>query len=259
MMSPKRSSKASAYSELMRRAYQTAFHIQGGINNLFFLAYLEESALFRRKDGRHRGSMWPGSLPEKRELRNSELRQKPHTGPRSSVVRRVSKDLISNDEAEISEVVRRRLFEDIGSDRVRKTICKTYADKCFDRHAQLPPEWTAVDSAAIEAKAREYLRGRFKVCYPLHPATLSVFQRKWQALSQYQQTRGALAMLAQWISWTYRTGFTEARREPLITLGSAPLELPEVDTTSIVEFVSRYADRMEVISYGLDENSLKLK
>ena len=34
-------------------------------------------------------------------------------------------------------------------------------------------------------------------------------------------------MLAQWISWAYRTGFTEARREPLITLGSAPLEVSE--------------------------------
>jgi len=34
-------------------------------------------------------------------------------------------------------------------------------------------------------------------------------------------------MLAQWISWAYRTGFAEARREPLITLGSAPLDVPE--------------------------------
>jgi hypothetical protein len=145
----------------------------------------------------------------------------------TKVVRRVAKDLIANDETEISEVVRRRLFEDIGSDRVRKNVAKTYADWCFERRAQLPPEWTAVDSAATEAKAREYLRSRFEVCYPFHPATLSVFQRKWQALSQYQQTRGTLAMLAQWISWAYRTGFTEARREPLITLGSAPLEVPE--------------------------------
>jgi len=145
----------------------------------------------------------------------------------TKVVRRVAKDLIANDETEISEVVRRRLFEDIGSERIRKAVCKTYADWCFERRAQLPPEWTAVDSAATESKAREYLRGRFEVCYPFHPATLSVFQRKWQALSQYQQTRGTLAMLAQWISWAYRTGFTEARREPLITLGSAPLEVPE--------------------------------
>jgi len=145
----------------------------------------------------------------------------------TKVVRRVAKDLIANDETEISEVIRRRLFEDIGSDRIRKSIAGAYADWCFERRAQLPPEWTAVDSATTEAKAREYLRGRFEVCFPFHPATLSVFQRKWQALSQYQQTRGTLAMLAQWISWAYRTGFTEARREPLITLGSAPLEVPE--------------------------------
>ncbi|HOE31194.1 MAG TPA: DUF499 domain-containing protein [Planctomycetota bacterium] len=145
----------------------------------------------------------------------------------TKVVRRVAKDLIANDETEISEVVRRRLFEDIGSDRMRKSVAKTYAAWCFERRAQLPPEWTAVDTATTEAKAREYLSGRFEVCYPFHPATLSVFQRKWQALTQYQQTRGTLAMLAQWISWAYRTGFTEARREPLITLGSAPLDVAE--------------------------------
>jgi uncharacterized protein DUF499 len=145
----------------------------------------------------------------------------------TKVVRRVAKDLIANDESEISEVIRRRLFEDIGSDRIRKNVAKAYADWCFEKRAQLPPEWTAVDTAATEAKSREYLRSRFETCYPFHPATLSVFQRKWQALQQYQQTRGTLAMLAQWVSWTYREGYERARREPLITLGSAPLEVPE--------------------------------
>lgn len=144
-------------------------------------------------------------------------------GKITKVVRRVSKDLIVNDEAEIAEVVRRRLFEDLGNERVRKSVAKVYADWCFERRAQLPPEWTAVDTAATEAKARDYLRSRFEACYPFHPAALSVFQRKWQTLQQYQQTRGTLAMLAQWVAWAYRTGFTEARKEPLITLGSAPL------------------------------------
>jgi hypothetical protein len=143
----------------------------------------------------------------------------------TKVVRRVAKDLIANDESEISEVIRRRLFEDLGSDRIRKTVAKVYADWCFEKRAQLPPEWTAVDTTATEAKAREYLRSRFETCYPFHPATLSVFQRKWQALQQYQQTRGTLAMLAQWVSWTFREGYEQARREPLITLGSAPLEV----------------------------------
>jgi hypothetical protein len=144
----------------------------------------------------------------------------------SKVVRRVAKDLIANDETEISEVVRRRLFEDLGSEKIRKNVAKAYGDWCFERRAQLPPEWTAVDSAATEAKAREFLQRRFEACYPFHPATLSVFQRKWQALPQYQQTRGTLAMLAQWISIAAQESFRKARTEPLITLGSAPLAEP---------------------------------
>lgn len=145
----------------------------------------------------------------------------------TKVVKRVAKDLIANDETEISEVVRRRLFEDLGSEKVRKAVAKAYADWCFERRAQLPSEWTAVDTATTDAKSRDFLRSRFEACYPFHPATLSVFQRKWQALPQYQQTRGTLAMLAQWISWAYRDAYQRARREPLITLGSAPLEVSD--------------------------------
>lgn len=149
----------------------------------------------------------------------------------TKVVKRVAKDLISNDEAEISEVVRRRLFEDLGNEKVRKAVSKGYADWCFERRAQLPPEWTAVDTATTEAKSKEFLRQRFESCYPFHPSTLSVFQRKWQPLPQYQQTRGTLAMLAQWISWAYHDGFQQARREPLITIGSAPLQVSEFRAT----------------------------
>src|SRR6266540_3415314 len=38
----------------------------------------------------------------------------------TKVVRRVAKDLIANDEAEIGEVIRRRLFEDLGNEKTRK-------------------------------------------------------------------------------------------------------------------------------------------
>ncbi len=145
----------------------------------------------------------------------------------TKVVRRVARDLIANDESEISEVVRRRLFEDLGRQRIRDRVARSYADWCFERTARLPPEWLAVDTATTEDRAKEFLRGRFEACYPFHPATLSVFQRKWQALPQFQQTRGALAMLAQWISWASREQFRQARTEPLITLGSAPLDVPE--------------------------------
>jgi hypothetical protein len=143
------------------------------------------------------------------------------------IVGAVAKQLIANDETEISEVVRRRLFDNLGSERIQKNVAKIHADWCFERRAQLPSEWTAVDTTATEAKARDFLQTRFETCYPFHPSTLSVFQRKWQTLPQYQQTRGTLAMLAQWISLALREGYQKARREPLITLGSAPLDVPE--------------------------------
>ncbi len=145
------------------------------------------------------------------------------------VVRRVAKDLIVNDEGEIAEVIRRRLFDDLNAEqeKQRKKVAKTYAAWCFQRRAQLPPEWTAVDTAATEAKAIEFLQGRFEACYPFHPTTISVFQRKWQTVSQYQQTRGTLAMLAQWVSRVLVKGVMKARTEPLITLGWAPLDTNE--------------------------------
>ena len=145
----------------------------------------------------------------------------------TKVVRRVARDLIANDEAEIGDVVRRRLFEDLGDERVRSRISKACADWCFERTARLPSEWMTVDSTATEAKARERLSRRFEACYPFHPSTLSVFRRKWSALAQFQQTRGTLAMLAQWVSWAARRQFQQARTEALITLGSAPLDVPE--------------------------------
>ena len=145
----------------------------------------------------------------------------------TKVVRRVARDLIAIDESEISEVVRRRLFEDLGSERVRQSVARAYADWCFERTARLPSEWTAVDSATTGSKAQDFLRKRFESSYPFHPSTLSVFQRKWRALPQFQQTRGALAMLAQWISWAAQDQFRHAHTEPLITLGSAPLDVPE--------------------------------
>ena len=145
----------------------------------------------------------------------------------TKVVRRVALDLIANDESEISEVVRRRIFEDLGGERTRKAVSRAYADWCFERSERLPSEWTSIDTATRSGRGREYLRSRFEACYPFHPATLSVFQRKWRALPQFQQTRGALAMLAQWISWASSEQFRQARTEPLITLGSAPLHVDE--------------------------------
>ena len=146
----------------------------------------------------------------------------------TKVVRRVARDLIANDESEISEVVRRRLFEDLGNERIRKRVAKTYADWCFERTARLPSEWLAVDTATTETKAREFLRDRFEACYPFHPATPFRLPKKVACTRPVSADPwGALPMLAQWISWAAREHFQKARTEPLITLGSAPLDVSE--------------------------------
>ena len=157
----------------------------------------------------------------------------------TKVVNRVAQDLIANDESEISEVVRRRLFEDLGNPRVHQRVARAYADWCFDRSARLPSEWTTVDTATNDTRARDHLRRRFEACYPFHPATLSVFQRKWSPLPQFQKTRGSLAMLAQWISSASGEQFRQARNEPLITLGSAPLHIPSFRETVLSQLGQR--------------------
>jgi hypothetical protein len=53
---------------------------------------------------------------------------------------------------------------------------------------------------------------------------LSVFERKWQTLPRFQRTRGVLRLLALWVSRAYRDGFQGAHKDPLIGLGTAPLD-----------------------------------
>jgi hypothetical protein len=54
--------------------------------------------------------------------------------------------------------------------------------------------------------------------------TLLVFERKWQALPRFQRTRGILRLLALWVSRAYVDGFKGAHRDPLVGLGTAPLD-----------------------------------
>jgi hypothetical protein len=55
---------------------------------------------------------------------------------------------------------------------------------------------------------------------------LSVFERKWQTLPRFQRTRGVLRLLALWVARAYQEGFQGAHKDPLIGLGTAPLDDP---------------------------------
>jgi len=128
---------------------------------------------------------------------------------------RLGKAMIMSAESETSEIIRRRLFEWGGLPDDAKKTAEAYADWVQDHRTQVP-NWFPVDQA----------KDAFAATYPFHPTLLSVFERKWQALPRFQQTRGILRLLALWVSNAYQAGFKGAHKDPLIGTGTAPLDDP---------------------------------
>jgi hypothetical protein len=131
------------------------------------------------------------------------------------VLDRLGKPVIMSSEGETSEIIRRRLFEWGGLPDEARKAASEYADWVLE-HRQQIPNWFPADNA----------RELFEATYPFHPMVISVFERKWQALPRFQRTRGVLRLLALWVSYAYQSGFKGALKDPVITLGSAPLEDP---------------------------------
>jgi hypothetical protein len=139
------------------------------------------------------------------------------------VLDRLGKAIVMSSDAEISEIIRRRLFEwderavtsegKVMLPKEALETCVEYADWVVEHRQQLPSQFN-VDGA----------RDSFIATYPFHPAVISVFERKWQALPRFQQTRGVLRLLALWVSRAYQEGFKGAHKDAMIGLGTAPLD-----------------------------------
>lgn len=134
---------------------------------------------------------------------------------------RVSKPVAIASETEVSEIIRRRLFEwdrsAIDQDgrmilnADAKIVCKAYA------------QWVVQYRNLLSEFPFDSAQQEFEAAYPFHPAVFSLFQRKWRSLPQFQQTRGILKLLAQWVSEVYTESYRRSYRDPLIGLGTAPL------------------------------------
>jgi len=128
---------------------------------------------------------------------------------------RLGKAVIMAAEKDVSEIIRRRLFEWGGLPPEARKVAAAYA-RWIREHRDMLPKWFPVDNAEKEIEAS----------YPFHPTVLSVFERKWQSLPRFQKTRGVLRMLALWVARAYQDGYRGAHKDPLICLGTAPLEDP---------------------------------
>lgn len=132
------------------------------------------------------------------------------------LLERLSKPVVMSVENETSEIIRRRLFEWGGAiPEEGRRVVGAFSDWAVENRAFLG------DGDASQAHER------FEAAYPFHPAVLSVFERKWQSLPSFQRTRGVLRLLALWVSKSYQEGYRKTHPDPLIGLGTAPLDDPD--------------------------------
>jgi hypothetical protein len=108
-------------------------------------------------------------------------------------VARVGKDTEPVDKEEIFEVIRRRLFDDLGDESAMKATVNAYADLYRDLGTAVP----------MQATRTEYKQRLFK-SYPFHPELVDLFRLRWASNHNFQRTRGVLRLLAAIVSDLYQ-------------------------------------------------------
>ncbi len=106
---------------------------------------------------------------------------------------RVGADTKPVADEEIFEVIRRRLFEDLGSqDVIDATVNKYFA------------LYNELKSEVPEYASRSEYKERIKKSYPFHPELIDVFRIKWASNHNFQRTRGVLRLLASIVTDLWR-------------------------------------------------------
>lgn len=196
--------------------YMSTYRDRGHHNKMYnFLQALSETVRGRTN------AVLVGSIPAS-ELAYTD-RDNADQQRLKNLLDRVGKAVILSVEAETSEIIRRRLFEwderAVTSDgrvllhKDAHDTCKAYAEWVQEHRQQLP-----------NLVNPDLARDQFLAAYPFHPMVLSVFERKWQTLPRFQQTRGILRLLALWVSKAYQDGYKGANKDSLVAMGTAPLE-----------------------------------
>lgn len=98
---------------------------------------------------------------------------------------RVGADTRPVADEEIFEVIRRRLFEDLGDDDQIEKVISGYASMYQSLFTELP-------GFAVKSNYKEKLRK----AYPFHPELIDMFRIHWASHHDFQRTRGVLRLLA---------------------------------------------------------------
>lgn len=93
---------------------------------------------------------------------------------------------------EIYEVIRKRLFENLGDEKVHKEVAQWY----FSLYHELR------DDVPSEVRSTEY-RNKIERAYPFHPELIDILYERWGSFPTFQRTRGVLRLLAEVIGELY--------------------------------------------------------
>lgn len=129
------------------------------------------------------------TLPASVEEVGSTAQAQQILGSLESRVRRIGADTKPVADEEIYEVIRRRLFEDIGDSAQIEAVASKYMQTFQENWMEMP----------AHATKSEY-KEKIKKSYPFHPELIDVFRIRWASNHDFQRTRGVLRLLAAIIS-----------------------------------------------------------
>ncbi len=120
---------------------------------------------------------------------------------------RVGQDTKPVEGDEIFEVIRRRLFEDLGDPvEIEKVVSHYYEFyKTLDFNHEIP-----------QHAARLAYKERIRKAYPFHPELIDIFENKWASHSDFQRTRGVLRMLGSVVADLWKRQSSLAGSQGLI-------------------------------------------
>ncbi len=115
----------------------------------------------------------------------------------SNVAERVTSGWKTATTEEGFEIVRRRLFEPMGTEKyaLRDAVIKKYSEMYASQSAEFP----------IECKEANYEK-RMRAAYPFHPELFDRLYGDWCSLEKFQRTRGVLRLMAAAIFALWRDG-----------------------------------------------------
>jgi predicted AAA+ superfamily ATPase len=122
---------------------------------------------------------------------------------------------------EIYEVIRRRLFEDLGDESHRRATVEAY----WAMYQKLGDD---VPAACREPSYRD----KMLAAYPFHPELISALYERWGSIPEFERTRGVLRLLAFVISQLYQA----KDNDPLIQSSNVDLGSVEV-RPELVKFI----------------------